>query len=207
MFGFIVKTAAIYVLAGAALIASATTADAGPEGSSYAVAGAETSVPFGWVDFCQRYRGECADETHAPRDIDLTSAALKKIARVNAWVNKSIQPVTDEEHWATVDAWDYPADGKGDCEDYALLKRRMLIAKGFPSEALLLTVVKEANGDGHSILTIHTNRGDYVLDNLTDEVKPWTQTPYRFVKRQSQENPNIWVALSEPGARLAYAGR
>jgi predicted transglutaminase-like cysteine proteinase len=207
MFRFIAKTAAIYALTGAALIASATTALAGPDAASYAVAGAETSVPYGWVDFCQRYGNECADEARAPRDIELTAVALKKIARVNAWVNKSIQPVTDEEHWSTVDAWDYPTDGKGDCEDYALLKRRMLIEEGFPSAALLLTVVKEKNGDGHSILTIRTSRGDYVLDNLTDEVKPWTQTPYRFVKRQSQENPNVWVAIAEPTTRLAYAGR
>ncbi len=207
MFGFIAKTAAALTLAGAALAASAQTAVAGPDAPVYAVIGAETSVPYGWVDFCQRYNGECRDEARAPRDVELTPAALKKIARVNAWVNKSIEPVTDQDHWSAVDAWDYPTDGKGDCEDYALLKRRMLIEEGFPREALLITVVKEKNGDGHSILTVRTDRGEYVLDNLSNEVKAWTQTPYRFVKRQSQENPNIWVALSEPSTRLAYAGR
>jgi predicted transglutaminase-like cysteine proteinase len=194
-------------MAGAVLAASAERAVAGPDAASYAVVGAETSVPFGWVDFCQRYAGECRDEARAPRAVELTPAALKKIARINAWVNKSIEPVTDQDHWSAVDAWDYPTDGKGDCEDYALLKRRMLIEEGFPREALLLTVVKEKNGDGHSVLTISTDRGEYVLDNLTSEVKVWTRTPYRFVKRQSQENPNVWVALSEPSTRLAYAGR
>ncbi|MGJ0506317.1 MAG: transglutaminase-like cysteine peptidase [Methylocystis sp.] len=207
MFGLIVKTAATLALAGAALAASATAGVAAPDTGRYAVVGAETSVPYGWVDFCQRYAGECRDETSAPREVELTPAAQRKIARINAWVNKSIQPVTDQEHWAAVDAWDYPTDGKGDCEDFALLKRRMLIEEGFPREALLMTVVKEKNGDGHSILTLRTNRGDYVLDNLTDEMKPWTQTPYRFVKRQSQENQNVWVAIAEPAARLAYAGQ
>lgn len=207
MFGIIVKSVAAMGLAGTALVTVAATSVAGPGVSSYAALGAETSVPYGWVDFCQRYNGECVEEGSAPRDISLDAAALRKIARVNNWVNKTIAPVTDNEHWATVDSWDYPTDGKGDCEDYALLKRRMLIEEGFPREALLLTVVKEKNGDGHSILTIRTNRGEFVLDNLTDEVKPWTKTPYRFVKRQSQENPNIWVAIGEPGTRLAYAGQ
>ncbi len=189
---------------GAALLAQAAPAVADPDMSSFAALGPETSIPFGWVDFCSRYRGECPEETTAPRDIDLTAAAQRRIARINAWVNKRIDPVTDKDHWAAADAWDYPTDGKGDCEDYALLKRRMLMEAGFPREALLMTVVKERNGDGHSVLTIRTNRGEFVLDNLTDEVKPWTQTPYRFVKRQSQENPNIWVAIGAPTTAPAY---
>ncbi len=189
---------------GTALLAQAAPAVADPDMSSFAALGPETSIPFGWVDFCSRYRGECPEETTAPRDIDLTAAAQRRIARINAWVNKRIDPVTDKDHWAAADAWDYPTDGKGDCEDYALLKRRMLMEAGFPREALLMTVVKERNGDGHSVLTIRTNRGEFVLDNLTDEVKPWTQTPYRFVKRQSQENPNIWVAIGAPTTAPAY---
>ena len=43
------------------------------------------------------------------------------------WVNDSIAPVTDLEHWGVVEKWSYPDDGYGDCEDYVLLKRRMLI--------------------------------------------------------------------------------
>ncbi|RTL88676.1 MAG: transglutaminase [Hyphomicrobiales bacterium] len=188
----------------AALVGQTTAGVAGADLSSFATLGSETSVPYGWVDFCSRYRGECPEETTAPRDVDLTAAALRQIARINGFVNKTIDPVTDKDHWAAVDAWDYPTDGKGDCEDYALLKRRMLMEAGFPREALLMTVVKEKNGDGHSVLTIRTNRGEFVLDNLTDAVKPWTQTPYRFVKRQSQENPNVWVAIGAPTTAPAY---
>jgi predicted transglutaminase-like cysteine proteinase len=86
-----------------------------------------------------------------------------------------------------------------------LLKRRSLIAAGFPRAALLITVVKQENGEGHSVLTVKTSLGDYVLDNLTDRVKPWSATPYRFVKRQSQENQNVWVAIApmDEGSRLA----
>ena len=204
MVGIIGKAVVALGLAGAALVAVVATSFARPEVTSFAALGPETSVPYGWVDFCQRYRSECEDDTRAPHDVDLTAAAFRKISKINAWVNKNVDPVSDNDHWSAVDQWDYPTDGKGDCEDYALLKRRMLIEEGFPREALLLTDVKEKNGDGHSVLTVRTNRGDYVLDNLTDAVKPWMSAPYRFVKRQSQQNQNVWVSIGAPTAAPAY---
>jgi Bacterial transglutaminase-like cysteine proteinase BTLCP len=38
-----------------------------------------------------------------------------------------------------------------------------------------------------------------VLDNLSDEIRPWDATGYSYVKRQSQEDPNVWLDLG--GAR------
>lgn len=169
--------------------------------------GPETTVPYGWVDFCQRYSGECDEATRAPQTIELTPAALRKIEGVNALVNNKIEPVSDAEHAGAPDAWDYPADGKGDCEDYALLKRRVLIEAGFPRAALLLTVVKDEHGDGHAVLMARTDRGDFILDNLADEVKPWNKTSYRFVKRQSQENQNVWVAVGAPTSAPMYVAK
>lgn len=208
MVGAIGKTAAALGLAGVALLAVGATSFARTQHASFAMTGAETSVPFGWVEFCQRYQEECREETRvAPRDIVLNRAAMRIIRRVNRTVNRSIQPLADKEHFDAIDQWDYPADGKGDCEDYALQKRRLLIEEGFPAEALLMTVVKEANGDGHSVLTVKTDRGEYVLDNLTDRVKSWDATPYRFVKRQSQENPNSWVSIGAPVDAAMYVSR
>jgi predicted transglutaminase-like cysteine proteinase len=200
---------AIVALAAFALTLSLASpcAQATEVAATYASIGPDTSVPFGWVDFCLRYRGECTDAYHAPATIDLTPEAMKKIQQINAYVNKSIEPVTDMEHWGVVDQWDYPTDGKGDCEDFALMKRRMLIASGFPRQALLMTVVKERNGDGHAILTVKTSRGEFVLDNLSDAVKPWNATSYRFVKRQSQENENVWVAIGAPTSAPAYVSK
>lgn len=173
----------------------------------YASLGQETSIPFGWIDFCRRYRGECDADAGSARDIDLTAKAAKDIQRVNAYVNHSIQPVADMDHWHVVDKWDYPSDGKGDCEDFALLKRRMLIERGYPRAALLMTVVKEANGDGHAVLTIRTTHGEFVLDNMNDALKPWSMAPYRFVKRQSAVDPNVWVAIGEPTVAPIYVSR
>ncbi|MGD0025174.1 MAG: transglutaminase-like cysteine peptidase, partial [Xanthobacteraceae bacterium] len=95
--------------------------------------------------------------------------------------------------------------GYGDCEDYVLLKRRMLMQAGWPREALLITVVRDLHGDGHAILTVKTDKGEFILDNQRDEILLWSDTGYRFVKRQSQSDPNVWVSLGEPRGTPATA--
>ena len=139
-------------ICGAGLVAGAVFAAnpsaAGPDRVGWAPVGEQTSVPYGWIDFCQRYRGECDGPRTMPRDIELTPKALKEIERINKWVNKNVESVSDMEHWGVIDQWDYPTDGKGDCEDYVLLKRKLLAEQGFPIQALLVTVVKDKNNDG-----------------------------------------------------------
>jgi predicted transglutaminase-like cysteine proteinase len=166
--------------------------------ASFATVGEQTTVPFGWVDFCRRYDGECSGGPLPPLDIVTTSKTIKEIERINKWVNGHVEAVSDKDHWGVIDEWDYPTDGKGDCEDYALLKRKILIEEGFPRQALLMTVVKDTKKEGHAILTVKTSTGEFVLDNLVNDVKPWDQTGYRFVKRQSQADQNVWVQLGDP---------
>ncbi len=160
--------------------------------------GDATRAPIGWVEFCAEQKSECVNKAAAPRDVVLTPKAWTDLLQVNNWVNDKIKPVTDLEHWGVVERWNYPDDGYGDCEDYVLLKRRMLIKAGWPREALLITVVRDKKGEGHAVLTVKTNKGEFVLDNQEAEVLPWTRTGYRFVKRQSQHDQNMWVSLGEP---------
>ena len=160
--------------------------------------GGTARAPIGWVEFCNENPKDCVASTTKPRDVVLTSKAWKDLVSVNKWVNSTIQPITDLEHWGVVERWSYPDDGKGDCEDYVLLKRRMLIQAGWPREALLITVVRDKKDEGHAVLTVKTDKGDFVLDNQAEEILHWIDTGYRFVKRQSQSNPNIWVELGDP---------
>jgi len=172
--------------------------------ASYAPIGRATSVPYGWVDFCGRRPEECSLGKLTPVDIRLTKKTWATLQRVNQRVNAVIEPITNLEHWGTtVDHWDYPIDGKGDCKVYALYKRKLLIEQGFPRQALLMTIVRDLDGEGHAILTVKTDRGEFVLDNLSDEVRPWDATGYTFVKRQAQDDPNVWLDLG--GARGASA--
>ena len=166
----------------------------------------ETSrPPIGWLEFCSDNPRECATGRTSARDIVLTAKAWKDLVRINRWVNETIRPVTDMDHWGVVEKWSYPDDGRGDCEDYVLLKRRMLMQAGWPREALLVTVVRERNGDGHAVLTVKTDKGEFILDNQHPDIVPWSDTSYRFVKRQSQVDQNEWVSLGDPRPTTATA--
>ena len=173
------------------------------ERASFATVGDVTRAPIGWIEFCVEYKGECDTKPSQPRDIVLTPKAWADMVKVNNWVNETVKPETDLDHWDVVERWNYPDDGYGDCEDYVLQKRKMLIKAGWPREALLITVVRDKKGDGHAVLTVKTNRGEFVLDNQENQVLAWERTGYRFIKRQSQSDPNQWVALGEP--RMAPA--
>jgi len=196
-----VGIAGVAVIAGTAMMAAPGIAHAASGNPMFVEIGQTTRAPIGWVEFCIEYKTECTAKPGAPRDVVLSPKAWTDLVQVNTWVNDTVKPVTDIEHWGVVERWNLPDDGKGDCEDYVLLKRRMLIEAGWPREALLITVVREANGDGHAVLTVKTDKGEYVLDNQDPDVKLWSATPYRFVKRQSQRDQNIWVSLSDPQQR------
>ncbi len=203
-------TALAMTTAGSAAGERVASLYAGPptERTIYAAVGDTSRAPIGWVEFCIEYRNECTARPSAPRDIVLTNKAWDDLVKVNNWVNETIRPVTDMEHWGVVERWNLGEDGRGDCEDYALLKRKMLIQAGWPREALLMTVVRDKKGEGHAVLTVKTNRGEYILDNQEAEVLDWTRTGYKFVKRQSQADQNIWVALGEPrGAPATVSAR
>jgi predicted transglutaminase-like cysteine proteinase len=167
--------------------------------------GASTRPPIGWVEFCVDHPVECKATTSAPRDVVLSNKAWTDLVRINKWVNENVKPMTDMDHWGVVEKWSYPDDGYGDCEDYALLKRRMLIEAGWPREALLMTVVREKNGNGHAVLTVKTDKGEFILDNQEERILLWSETSYRFVKRQAQSDPNRWVSLGDPRPTIATA--
>jgi predicted transglutaminase-like cysteine proteinase len=165
----------------------------------------ETRAPIGWIDFCTQTPRECAGGPTQARDVVLTSKAWRDLVQVNAWVNNTIKPITDLDHWGVVEKWSYPDDGYGDCEDYVLLKRRMLLQAGWPREALLITVVRDKKDEGHAVLTVKTDKGDFVLDNQAENIVLWSDTGYRFVKRQSQTDPNVWMSLGDPHSATATA--
>jgi len=184
------------------------TAAAQAEPALFVAVGEVTRAPIGWVEFCTEYKSDCATRPSQPRDVVLTPKAWTDLVRVNAYINDTVKPLTDLEHWGVVERWNYPEDGYGDCEDYVLAKRKMLMQAGWPREALLITVVRDKKGEGHAVLTVKTDKGEFILDNQEGEVLLWSKTGYRFVKRQSQGDQNVWVSLGEPrSAPIAVSAR
>ena len=171
----------------------------------YASLGETARAPIGWVDFCADNPADCKGGPSQPRDVVMTQPAWKDLLQVNRWVNENVKPMTDMDHWGVVEKWSYPTDGYGDCEDYVLLKRKMLIDAGWPREALLVTVVRDKKGEGHAVLTVKSDKGEFILDNQNEDVVAWTETGYRFIKRQSQSDPNVWVSLGDSKPAVATA--
>ncbi len=162
-----------------------------------------TAQPIGHYEFCRRYADECVERSPAKMRVQLTPALWNELVAVNASVNLSIKSATDEEIFGRTEYWAYP-DVAGDCEDLVLMKRRELIRKGWPVGTLLITVVRQANGEGHAVLTVLTDRGDLILDNLQPRVLVWNETEYSYVKRQSEVFAGGWMAIDD--ARMTSVG-
>jgi predicted transglutaminase-like cysteine proteinase len=166
-----------------------------------------TTPPIGWVQFCREFPADCAARPARIDAVRLDRASWNLMMAINVRVNASIEPVTDMEQYGVEEHWTYPVSGRGDCEDYVLEKKKQMIAAGFPASALLITVVRDRRGDGHAVLTVRTDRGDFILDNETDDIRLWNQTGFRFVKRQSEADPNRWVTIGPASAPAAVASQ
>ena len=158
--------------------------------------GGRTTQPVGHYEFCLHQPEECREVTPKQAPIQLTRKLWAAMVDVNNTVNTMVTPRTDMDIWGKEEVWSYP-DRVGDCEDYVLEKRRDLMKMGVPAGSLLITVVRQHNGDGHAVLTVRTSNGDYVLDNLEPRILDWADTDYTFLKRQSERNSGAWVAIDD----------
>lgn len=144
-------------------------------------------------NYCERNPVACMT-TGSTNRINLDQGLLSRVQAVNTFVNHSVAQKTDKEIFGIDDYWEI-AEKQGDCEDIALRKQKELVKEGIPLSDLLLTVVKEPSGTGHAVLTLRTNQGDYVLDNQTDDIKLWYNTPYKFYARQSYRDYKLWLKI------------
>lgn len=156
---------------------------------------ASATVPSGFISFCMRFADQCATPTANQNSVALSEDNWLVLNDVNAQINASISPEDDKDHYGRAEYWTIPADGRGDCEDYALAKRQALIKAGLPELALRMAVVLTSEGERHAVLTVTTDQGDYVLDNLTFEIRPWFKSGLTWIARQDSTNPWNWVAL------------
>src|SRR5690606_35324140 len=115
--------------------------------------------PFGFIQFCEAWPDECKAGHWRDRRFQATPERLSELDEVNRYVNRRIRPTTDQELFGVTERWVIPTD-QGDCEDYALLKRKILIERGWPPSSLLMTVVRDELGEGHAVLTARTAQGD-----------------------------------------------
>jgi len=158
--------------------------------------------PIGHTRFCIRYPNDC--EVHGidfrHRNIALTAERWDELNTVNRNVNRSITPQITPGN-GTTEEW-VIAPSAGDCKDYAVTKRHELLARGWPSRALLLSEVVVPSGEHHLILVVRTQEADLVLDNLNANIRPAAMTfrQYQWVRIESPQNPKFWARVRVPHA-------
>jgi len=136
--------------------------------------------------------------------IELTAGTAHVIRSVNDEVNRIMRGATDEQVYHVADYWNAPPltpGVRGDCEDFALEKRRLLISNGVPAAALSIAIVRTRLGDDHAVLIVSTRQGDLVLDNLQYDVRPWRKADYTWVSRQGPGDDLSWVSLAPANDR------
>ena len=186
--------------------ASASPQSRFASGKASILAAGQAGPTPAWIEFCERLPEECAVDLSEPDTIPLVQQTWGTILQINENVNHTILSVSDQDHWGVMDRWDYPDDGLGDCEDIQLLKRKLLVDAGLPRRALRMTVVSDEEGAGHAVLMVRTDRGDFILDNKRDDVLPWQETGYWYVKREGSDTTQ-WVWLGDQAAPVMTANR
>lgn len=165
-----------------------------------------TSQPIGHYEYCMVHRKDCSIRALTAKPVKLTRKRWAQMVEANSYANHTIEPVTDFELYGVEEFWTLPKS-RGDCEDYVLMKRQYLMALGWPASSLLATVVLQPNGEGHAVLTVRTDRADYILDNLKDEIVSWDATEYKYLKRQSARHSGHWEDIVDNRLSVASIKR
>lgn len=166
------------------------------------VIGGPTPPPVGHYDFCLRFVADCSIVGTDTRPTPLTQDHWAELVKVNNDVNRAIVPVNDIDYYKVEEHWTYP-EGYGDCEDYVIAKRADLMRRGWPASSLLIAMAvmpgidddDDGLPDGHAVLVVRTDQGDYVLDNLNRQILAWYETAYRYTTRQSINHAKKWTVV------------
>ncbi len=185
-----------WIGAAALVVASMMSSmNASAANASFAPEFGRSLPPIGFVKFCVANPGECKNVGRRVKRVEASAQVWNTLNKLNARINLDVEPMSDDELYGVPEYWTYPVSA-GDCEDYLLLKKRELEQMGFDAGVLLITVVLDEKNEGHAVLTVATESGDYVLDNRRNDILLWKDTGYTFLKRQSQQDPRAWVALT-----------
>jgi predicted transglutaminase-like cysteine proteinase len=162
--------------------------------------------PVGYVHFCSTGAEECKFKGNREDRIALSRNKWDMLNQVNLYVNGKIKPESDQDLYHVAELWAYPTTA-GDCEDYVLLKKRYLQGLGFSPSQMLITVLLDEKGEGHAVLTLVTDSGDFILDNRRNEILRWDHTDYKFLKRQSSFDPKQWVSLRKTPTQVIVGAK
>jgi predicted transglutaminase-like cysteine proteinase len=179
----------------------------GPEPSSPLPLGLPTETPAGYAAMCARSPSECpsaqaeagARLVPARSSLELSAERWKQLNDVNYEINSTVRYVSDEEQYGVAEYWT-PAYRAGNCKDYALAKRDLLWAEGWPVGSLSIALVYSPRTGSHAVLIASTSQGAYVLDNTVGWIRSWDETDYTW--NAAQDTDGVWRTAG-PNAQAA----
>ncbi len=189
---------------GASLFTAIAISPARAEVSPYLEGRHPIAVPAGAKKICQTYAWACAASKNS-EVVDREGLIIAK--RINYKINRKVRQIEDRRQYAQNEVWALPTKRGGDCEDFALLKKRELIRAGIPADRLLIATVLDKRMRGHAVLVVRSHKGDVVLDNMTNRILSWDKTGYLFLKMQNPERPAKWDSIFAGGRLLKIRGR
>lgn len=117
-------------------------------------------------------------------------ASLARTAQV--YVNANVQYLSDQAAFGRADLWRAaPMRGTGDCEDFALAKRAILLEAGAPLRLVRLALCRTEADEMHAVLIVTTDEGDLVLDNCHAQAMRRHELPYQWlaIEQEGQWSP------------------
>ena len=185
-------------ITGAVIATGMTVAAAGPAYAASAIISTKSvPAPLGFNGVCSRYAWACSGSSQSR--VSGAEATLQLARRINNSVNARVREVSDLRQYRREEYWSLPTALGGDCEDFALLKKRELIKAGVAPNQLLVATVLDRRRNAHAVLVVRTRAGDFVLDNLTNRIKPWDKTGYSFIRIQDPRAPSRWTLVLKGG--------
>ncbi|MCK0143744.1 transglutaminase-like cysteine peptidase [Aliiroseovarius sp. F20344] len=186
----------IYAVAMAIVATIAAPVDGLASGTDFLKSRGNGAAPPGAKQLCSTYRWACARGSSA----SLVSQGQMQVVRaVNTAVNRSTRSIEDRQQYGEAERWAMPTRRGGDCEDYALAKKRALIGKGIDPQRLLIATVLDRSRRPHAVLVVRTDQGDLVLDNVTNSIRSWRETRYVFLRMQDPRSPSRWIKVQSGG--------
>lgn len=181
----------------AVVLFSAPVAQAtGPQTAGHLTSVKPVAAPAGFSGVCDRYSWACARGSQDRISADRITALA---ATVNLRVNRSFRQVSDARQYNRREYWALPTALGGDCEDFALMKKRELIRAGVAPDRLRIATVLDRQRNAHAVLVLRTDAGDVVLDNLTNRIVGWDETGYTFLRIQDPSAPGGWSMVMAGG--------
>ena len=164
---------------------------AAPSSAGFLVASNVAPAPSGAKALCRTYGWACA--AAGGRQLS-AQAEFGAVRSVNRKINARFSMISDMQQYRRSEHWALPTGRGGDCEDFALAKKRALIAAGVAPRRLLLATALDRQRRAHAVLIYRAPQGDLVLDNQTDRIRSWQDTGYVFLRMQNPRNPARWVS-------------